>query len=484
MYPQVQSTSCHQPVSLLIPVPDLDASLRTLFRRCLKCPDTNPVCGSCPSGQTCSLILSSCNACAYTTCIAEQSIAPSGQSSSQSKNQQSAAGPIAGGVVGGIIVIVLIVYFVWRFCIKKRRQEFDEAAWPDETSGIEKGVDQFSLRRDHRASTHTVASVASSAFTRASNVIQIAYIPGVTNRSVESSPELIPPVPPVPAASAGSSVASTPHIPTQDQHFFMPDLRASTYSGYSDRTSMARNSVATTIYRSNAIVDPIPAQQATRGKAIPVSVKSSNKNSPQPSRSSTPPMPTVQPKLLNSKSSIVGRMGTPKAVTVVRNTSAPAENIYELSGSERSETPLISIPNRQIANASPQYSNDSSTFDDGSSEDEDPTHRAIQRLIPNNRRSDATTVIQDDSPISPSELVPFNPNRTLTSNGIGTNLPDLSTNSSTKHKHKKSRSLNQIIEEATRKAMREPRHGGLGSYRKGGNDDAGPFSDAHMADTP
>lgn len=467
-----------------MPFLDPDASLRKLFRRCMKCPDTTPVCGSCPSGQTCSLTIQSCSSCAFTTCVAEQSTASSGQSSSSSNNQRSAAGPIAGGVVGGIVVIVLIVYFVWRFCIKKRREEFDETAWPDEASGIEKGGDQFSLRRDHRASTHTVASVASSAFTRASNVIQIAYIPGVTNRSVESSPELIPPVPPIPAASAGSSVASTPHIPTQDQHFFMPDLRASTYSDYTDRTSMARSSVATTIYRSNAIIDPVPAQQATRGKAVPVSVKSSNKNSPQPSRSSTPPMPTLQPKLLNTKSSIVGRMGTPKAVTVVKNPSAPAENIYELSGSERSETPLISIPNRQIANASPQYSNDSSTFDDGSSDDEDPTHRAVQRLMPNNRRSDATTVIQDDSPISPSEFVPFNPNRTLTATGIGASSPNLSKNSSANHKHKKSRSLNQIIEEATRKAMREPRHGGLGSYKKGSSDDAGPFSDAHMARTP
>lgn len=484
MYPQVMTAHVTLFASLLMPELDRDASLRKLFRRCVKCPDINPVCGSCPTGQTCLLTIQSCSACAFTTCVAEHSIAPSGSDNSQSNHSQSAVGPIAGGVVGGITAIVLIVFLVWRFCIKKRRQEFDETAWPDEASGIEKGVDKFSLNRDHRASTHTVASVASSAFTRASNVIQIAYIPGVTNRSVESSPELIPPVPPIPAASAGSSVASTPHIPTQDQHFFMPDLRASTYSGYTDRTSMARSSIATTIYRSNAMVDPIPAQQATRGKAIPVSVKSSNKNSPQPSRSSTPPMPTAQPKLLNTKSSIVGRMATPKAVIVVRNTSAPAENIYELSGSERSETPLISIPNRQVANASPQYSNDSSTFDDGSSDDEDPMPRAVQRLIPNNRRSDATTVIQDDSPISPSELVPFNPNRTLTSTGIGQSSPSLSESSSGKHKHKKSRSLNQIIEEATRKAMREPRHGGLGSYMKGDNDDGGPFSDVHMAHTP
>ena len=486
---------------MLLPLtlePDLEASLRTLFRRCVQCPNASPICPSCPSGQTCALSTQSCTACASTSCVAKASIAPP-TSSSPSTSSQSAAGPIAGGVVGGIVVVMAVTYLVWRFCIKKRREQFEENAWPDEASGVEKGGDQFSFQRDARASTHTVGSIASTVYTRASNIIQIAYIPGVTNRSIESSPELIPPVPPIPAASPGlTSTASSPHIPGQDQHFFMPsDLRDSTYSGYTNRTSMAqsmgaRSSVATTIYRNNAVVNPVPAQTITQGKAIPISVKSSSKNSPQPSRPPSPPMPTItQPRQaqmqLNTKSSIVGRMATPKTVTVGKSTSAPTDQVYELSGDERSETPLISLPDRQIATPSPQYSNDFSTFDDGSSEDDGTGKQVARRLVPGNRHSDATTVIHDDSPVSPSEALPFIP--VISSNSYtrtgqpGPSSSNSSLNSGRKHMHKKSSSLNQIIEEATRRAMREPRHGGLGSYMKGG-EDAGPFSDANIAGTP
>lgn len=143
------------------------------------------------------------------------------------------------------------------------------------------------MRRDARASTHTVASIASTVLTRASNIIQIAYIPGVTNRSAPSTPGLlVPPVPPIPIAL---SSASTPRY--EQEHFFMPgDLRDSTYSGISDRTSYARTSVASTIYGKNAIVSPVPAQTVIRGKAAVVSVKSNGANTPG---DLTPPVPSV-----------------------------------------------------------------------------------------------------------------------------------------------------------------------------------------------
>ncbi|MCJ1412383.1 hypothetical protein MMC19_006477 [Ptychographa xylographoides] len=479
-------------VPLLMREIDAETSPHTLFRRCVQCPDTSPSCPSCPSGESCKLQIQSCTACASTSCVADNVINPG--ASNGNSGSQSAAGPIAGGVIGGLVLIAVVVYLVWRFCIKKRRQEFDDNVWPDEASGVEKGGDQFSLQRDARASTHTMGSIASTVYTRASNIIQIAYIPGVTNRSVESSPDLIPPVPPIPAASPGSSVLSSPHIPGHDQHFFMPiDLRDSTYSGYTDRTSMARNSVATTMYR-NAIVDPVPARTATIGKAVPVSVKSSSKSSPTHlSRSSTPPMPTTTithprqaPVQLNTKSSIVGRMATPKAVTLVKNSSSSStptpDNVYELSGSERSETPLIRLPDRQLQNASPQHSNDSSTFDDGSSDDDDDSsRRAARKLVTGKSQSDSPRVTQDDSPISPVNGVPFEATSLLRP---ASHSGQSSSKVGSKHKHKKSSSLNQIIEEATRRAMREPRHGGLGSVKKADHDEAGPFSDEHVAGTP
>jgi hypothetical protein len=190
-------------------------------------------------------------------------------------------------VIGGVALIALATYLVWRFCIKTKRQQYEQENWAEEQEEYPPSEKDFAMRRDQRASTHTVGSVASSVLTRASNIIQIAYIPGVTNRSAPTTPGLlVPPVPPIPIA-----LSSTPNTPRYEQeHFFMPgDLRDSTYSGISDRTSYARNSVASTIYGKNAIVSPIPAQTVIRGKAAVVSVKS-NGGTPG---DLTPPVPSV-----------------------------------------------------------------------------------------------------------------------------------------------------------------------------------------------
>ena len=382
---------------------------------------------------------------------------------------------------------MLITYLVYRFCIKKRRQEFDENDWPDETSGTEKGADQFTMNRDARASTHTVGSIASSVVTRASNVIQIAYIPGVTNRSVESSPDLlVPPVPPVPAAANGSTNGSTPRVSGQDQHFFMPsNLHNFTLSGYSDRTSMspsmARSSVMTTDYRNNAVVNPVPARAATLAKAVPVSVKSNGKSDPSETpRSVTPPLPMNSKYPLNTKSSIIGRVGTPKTVTISRSASGRmAEPIpsHDIATRGYAQEPLLTHRESQAYKSSPQHSNDSSTFDDASSDEEVPPNaRASLSLIPHNRQPEATTMIQG----IPASLTSQVQSSTSSAKSSSQSSPNSSSRDpARRHKHRKSSSLNQIIEEATRRATQEPRHGGLGSVR-----DAGPFSDEHVARTP
>jgi hypothetical protein len=187
-----------------------------------------------------------------------------------------------------VLAIAAITYLVWRFCIKTKRQQYEQEDWTEDREESLAAEKDFTMRRDARASTHTVASIASTVLTRASNIIQIAYIPGVTNRSAPSTPGLlVPPVPPIPIAL--SSAASTPRY--EQEHFFMPgDLRDSTYSGISDRTSYARTSVASTIYGKNAVVSPVPAQTVIRGKAAVVSVKPNGANTPG---DLTPPVPSV-----------------------------------------------------------------------------------------------------------------------------------------------------------------------------------------------
>ena len=263
----------------------------TLFRRCVTgCPNETPSCPTCPDNQICSLVPPTCEECQKTICVAS-SAAPSTISSSSTKSPSSGpnVGAIAGGVIGGVVAIAAVTYLVWRFCIKTKRQQYEQEDWTEDRdeSTLEAEKD-FTMRRDARASTHTVASIASTVLTRASNIIQIAYIPGVTNRSAPSTPGLlVPPVPPIPIAL--SSASSTPRY--EQEHFFMPgDLRDSTYSGISDRTSYARTSVASTIYGKNAIVSPIPAQTVIRGKAAVVSVKSNGANTPG---DLTPPVPSV-----------------------------------------------------------------------------------------------------------------------------------------------------------------------------------------------
>ncbi|KAL3424604.1 Protein OPY2 [Phlyctema vagabunda] len=268
-----------------------EASFHTLFRRCVTgCATETPSCPTCPDGQICQLIPPSCDACQSTTCVASASSSSNSSPSSSKSDDGPNTGAIAGGVIGGVLAIAIITYLVWRFCIKTKRQQYEQEDWiqdhGEEDDGLPAEKD-FTMRRDARASTHTVGSIASTVLTRASNIIQIAYIPGVTNRSAPSTPGLlVPPVPPIPIAL--SSAASSPRY--EDEHFFMPgDLRDSTYSGISDRTSYARNSVASTIYGKNAIVSPVPAQTVIRGKAAVVSVRSAGHSPGE----LTPPVPSV-----------------------------------------------------------------------------------------------------------------------------------------------------------------------------------------------
>lgn len=235
---------------------------RSLFKRCVTCDASAPACPSCPAGTLCTMTSQTCDSCATTKCIA----------TSTSSNQPAPSGgtnvgAIAGGVVGGLVALALLLFLIWWFVVRPRRAERRAEL---EKSGA------FAAQRSERKSTQ---SIASTVLTRASNVIQIAYIPGVTNRSPPETPaSLVPPVPPLPGA-------------TPDQHFFMPgDLRDSSWTATTGHQSISptlRSSVATTIYRNDAIVSATPAQQIQRSRANIVSVH----NGPGDSGPSTPAQP-------------------------------------------------------------------------------------------------------------------------------------------------------------------------------------------------
>lgn len=198
-----------------------------------------------------------------------------------------------------MVAIAVLSFLVWKFCVKNRRRTLEQEPWNEQetTENVEAGY------TDREPSVRTRHSIASTVLTRASNIIQIAYIPGVTNRATPTSPGLlVPPVPPIPIAI---SEASTPSA-TEDQHFFVPgDLRDSTYSnlsGYTDRTSYARtsyaprSSVASTIYGKNPVIIA-PAQTGMRIKPGMVNVRSATATSPG---IITPPVPNVDYDKYNS----------------------------------------------------------------------------------------------------------------------------------------------------------------------------------------
>jgi protein OPY2 len=338
-----------------------------------------------------------CDSCQKMICVSAAS-APSSLPSATPKTSSSGpnVGAIAGGVVGGLVAIAIVTYLVWRFCIKTKRQQYEQENWgedPDESIPAEK---DFAMRRDARASTHTVGSIASTVLTRASNIIQIAYIPGVTNRSAPSTPGLlVPPVPPIPIAL--SSTASTPRY--EQEHFFMPgDLRDSTYSGISDRTSYARTSVASTIYGKNAVVSPVPAQTVIRGKAAVVSVKSAGGGTPG---DLTPPVPNVD----------YGRYGI----------NGPASPAFSVGSTFLNSASAATQMKPQVVRVASGQKKDPVQ----SSEDESDPHRS---LLP--RDSNAITIIDDTPNV---EQGPFSDKQEL--------------------RHQSGKSLSDVIEEATKKAQ-------------------------------
>ena len=277
---------------------DVERTLRTIFKRCVQCPPDVPTCPTCPDGRICVLQPQDCTSCASMTCIKNPNSAPT----SSGPN----VGAIAGGVVGGIAFVVVVVFLVYWFWIKKRREEQDaelEDEWQHEDIASQKRNTRFTATHD-AASTRTRGSLANSILSRASNIIQIAYIPGVTNRNGSGRNSVHAPVPPIPAAHrGGSQPPKSPLSNEGDALFFRPgDLRDSTWSGASSITSgnrdtrysnnrdtrytmasispsLMRDSVATdSVFWDDAATQPMPASTAARPTAAArmVSVKSSN----------------------------------------------------------------------------------------------------------------------------------------------------------------------------------------------------------------
>ncbi|KAJ8096799.1 hypothetical protein POJ06DRAFT_44524 [Lipomyces tetrasporus] len=286
---------------------------------CITCPSSLPSCPNCAADEQCQLTLQTCSSCPTTSCVKKYSsgsptTSPSSTESGNSGSTSTPIGAIVGGTVGGFVFVCAIVALLFFFFRRRRARllgaaggtttddslDGDEKAshGPDDTRprSVASGHYRNDNMAEARQSTHTVASLASSAITRASNVIPIAYIPGVINRSNPNSPSYVPPIPEMPLEHVGQQASIPPSPSTmsvygapQQQHVQlhqpyydegsvhsptgtsisdiaadptrgMSIYSAATYDSQEDqsiRDSVGlRESVATSAYRSTVVVAP------------------------------------------------------------------------------------------------------------------------------------------------------------------------------------------------------------------------------------
>lgn len=418
-------------------------------------------------------------------------------------------GAIAGGVAGGVGAVCIVVFLVWLFWIKKRRAQQDkefEEEWEHDEIAYQKRMTQFRAMQQDAASTRTRGSLANSILSRASNFIQIAYIPGVTNRNGYSARNSIyAPVPPVPAAYRQErSQPKSPLSNDGDALFFgIDDLRGSTYTGTSANRdtrytgnrdtrytvdsitpSLARDSVASDVQWDDATTAPMPASSLTVATPRMVSVKSSSGSSKSPTPDSgsnpgTPPEHLVDQVAKDVPVMVAGQGPSPNS-----SVRAKAKQVTVGKSKEKGRFPV-----RQTSDASSTAPSKSHVpiipsplaEQDSDSESSDEHADATQSLIGNIHRA---TSPAPASSIHPTESPFFDasdlPSAAITAAASTRPNPYASMASSigaAVHKRAPSRRggskgkinpLSAVIEEATKRASAESR-----------NKEEDPFGDEH-----
>ncbi|KAJ9413391.1 hypothetical protein QL093DRAFT_2595021 [Fusarium oxysporum] len=189
---------------------------------CIYCNDgTELQCPKCSDGESCQFTVPlDCTQCATSVCMQDE------EAGSDKGGGGLNIGGIIGGIVGGIVMLAVATCLVWRFYIRPKRSQTPISMYVEDVDLVQGSEKDAPSRGTRPPSACTVHSIAPTVLTRASNIIQIAYIPVVTNR--------VTPMPPNGNQAQG----------IDDEHFVVPsDLQDSAYlglSGYSDRTSYAR----------------------------------------------------------------------------------------------------------------------------------------------------------------------------------------------------------------------------------------------------
>lgn len=192
---------------------DTASQTRVMFffhkRDCVVC-NTLPSCPRCKADEECLLTTQTCESCPKTYC-SNKALASQGISPSHNK-KSSTTGGIIGGIIGGLAVLAIIVvlwkYYQTRHSTKKAINEFKA----DEKS-LQVDSNSPSHENDNNEATESGSTISSFSFTRSSNVIPVAYIPGVTTRQTPypngSAPTTSDIIPLSTGPSISQSVATT-----------------------------------------------------------------------------------------------------------------------------------------------------------------------------------------------------------------------------------------------------------------------------------
>lgn len=484
---------------------EVERSLRTIFKRCIQCPDETPTCPPCSNSEICSLVPTDCNTCAHMVCVRNPSA-----STSSGPN----VGAIAGGVVGGVAFISIAVFLLWFLWIRKKRaqQEAEAEEWEEDDIAQQKSLHHFQAMHQDAASTRTRGSLANSILSRASNIIQIAYIPGVTNRNGSGHNSLMgnSPVPPIPAARR--DIPRSPLANDDGALFFRPgDLRDSTWSGstsltgdkrdtqYSLTPSLARSSVHSGIYRDDGSEVPMPAQQVVRVAPRMVSVKSASSHSPGETPGSQTPVSSTDtsefaantPAGKGKQIQVVMPGERPKTSGSLQSNGSMKAQQITIGGSKKGRFPVRQPSDSSTLTVGKHAPNVSSPLaggedsDNTDSEDEEEHVRARQSLVNTSKEVSSPPATQPvESPFFDASEKPSSSAQVATSSTqrpnpyksmaatVGTGLDDRP-----RRGGKGMGGLSAVIEEATKRASRVPSHDGLGGKR-----DQSPFDDAHQVE--
>lgn len=154
---------------------------------CKTCPNKLPKC-NCGKNQQCKQITRTCTKCAHIECIG---------------GLEHNVGGIVGGVIGSVAFLVLIALFVIRSRRKHQRlnrvmklekqlelQEKTETEklLEPEVIGLEEVLEDPKRKKQRSTKSRSIHLMASSALSRASNIIPVTYSPGaMLQRNLQST---------------------------------------------------------------------------------------------------------------------------------------------------------------------------------------------------------------------------------------------------------------------------------------------------------